>query len=238
MRKPLNRVINHVCKKRLFHTLPEIEDKLLAYSKGSETTGTQWTTLWFAVDAILKTKPLHILECGTGSSTLVLAEAVRLLQIQDQSYHPLITSMESVDIWFETAKSNLPAEYSDIVEILYGPRKKFEWAMYRGYIHDNIPDRPFEFIFLDGPGYDDEFGTSFCADVLFVANNSKKERLTGVIDGRTSSAFVLQNIFGVGASRYFLPNMACKFNLDIGRLKKQHISTDFYSNLFGALRLK
>ena len=53
-----------------------------------------------------------------------------------------------------------------------------------------------------------------------------------------SSAFVLQNIFGVGASRYFLPNMACKFNLDIGRLKKQHISTDFYSNLFGALRLK
>ena len=90
MRKPLNRVINYVCRRRLVHTLPEIEDKLVAYSKGSATTGTQWTTLWF----------------------------------------------------------------------------------------------------------------------------------------------------GVGASRYFLPNMACKFNLDIGRLKKQHMSTDFHSNLFGALRLK
>lgn len=237
MRKPLNRIWNYACKRKLISVLPGIEDKLRLYRKSSSTTGTQWITLWLAVNAITKIKPKNILESGTGASTLVLAEAVRVVQERDKNYKPLITSMESVERWCQIAKDSLPSEYSDIVEIIYGARKKFEWSLFRGYIHDSIPDRQYDFIFLDGPDYEDEYGTTFCADFLYVAEQSKQPVIHGVIDGRTSSAFVLQSLLGVKAARYFLPNLACTFTMHPHSIWRSFCSTDFHSTLNGRLRL-
>lgn len=237
MRKAINRILKIYCKFRLKSALPEIEDKLRQYGKNSETTGTQWITLWLAVSEILKHKPLNILESGTGASTLVLAEAVRAIQRDDETYKAKIISMESVQKWYLVAKDNLPDDYSDIVEIIYGPRKKIEYALFRGYVHQNIPDRNYDYFFLDGPDFKDEFGTTFCADVIFVAQRTAKTTLRGVIDGRASTAFVLQTLLGVRSARYFVPNMACRFHFDTERLEKNFNSTDFSAGLSGRLKL-
>lgn len=236
-RKVFNRILKMIAKSRLEALLPEMRSELIAYSKGSDTTGTQPITLFLAVKDILKYRPRRILECGTGSSTVVLALAVQKLKSEDPSYDGKVISMESVEEWYRIAQSNLPDKFKNIVTIVHGPREKYEVSMFRGYIHSNKPDEEYDFVFLDGPNFEDEYGTAFCADVIHVAQKKRKGKLRGVIDGRGSSAFVLQTLFGRFSTRYFMSLMASRFCIDCGKNFCIQRTTDFKAGFLGVLRL-
>lgn len=212
--------------------------ELQEYFKGSTTTGTQAITLWFAVREILKHKPKWILECGTGASTIVLSLAVEKLKTTDPSYTGKIISMESVEEWFNLATSNLPKSHRNNVEIIYGPREKYEISMFRGYIHSNIPPHPYDFVFLDGPNFDDENGSTFCADALYVLKQNWTEKVIGVFDARVSSAFVLQTLFGRSAIKYFVPSLAGTFYLKNRKDFERFVSTDFRNTISGRVFLR
>ena len=161
----------------------------------------------------MRHKPAHILESGTGSSTLVLASLVQKMRAADPSYLGEITSMESVEKWYEIAISKLPEKYSDVVEIVLGPREKFEMGFFRGYIHSNIPTKDYSFVLLDGPNFIDDNGMAFCADVFRAMDLSNSEVIHGVVDRRTSSVFVLQIIFGFRFARYYHSVFAASFSI-------------------------
>ena len=237
-RKVFKRIYNKICRRRLLAQLPGVDLALQDYSKVSATTGTQWITLWFAVRSILRYKPRCILECGTGASTLVLAAAVQRLRNEDPEYDGRIVSMESVKEWFDIAQANLPDACRDVVKLIHGPREKYEVGMFRGYIHGNIPEAPYDFVFLDGPNFRDENGTAFCADVFRAFDLSPAEEIRGVIDGRASSAFVMQTIFGLASVRYFLPALAATFSVSRLNFHEPFNTTDFSSSVFGRLTLK
>lgn len=213
MRKMYQRVFDKICKRRIEAALPGISLELAEYSKHTKTTGTQWITLWYTVSGILKHKPKWILECGTGSSTLVLAAAVQKLKAENPSYEGHIVSMESVEAWYELADSLLPEKYRDTVDIVLGPREKFEMGFFRGYIHSNIPVHDYGFILIDGPSYYDENGLSFCADLFKVMDISNEPVIHGVSDGRASSVFVIQTLYGHKAARYYHRNFAARFSV-------------------------
>jgi hypothetical protein len=215
-----------------------MEDDLKTYFKGSTTTGTQPITLWLAVKTILHTKPRMILECGTGASSIVLSLAVKKIKSEDPSYDCKIISMESVREWYDTAVENLPTHHLDTVQIIYGPREKYEISMFRGYIHSNIPDNDYDLVFLDGPNFEDEKGTTFCADALYIYQKSGKKKLLGVFDGRASSAFVIQTLFGKKAVDYFIPALAGTFRLDESKNFEKFNTTDFRNQFTGRLFLK
>ena len=236
-RRLFNRLLNMYCRARLHDELPNLRIELNQYLQNSETTGTQPITLWLAVKAIMKNKPQFILECGTGASTIVLSMAAQKIQEQQPDYQYKIVSMESVKEWFDIAVANLPPKHSKNVEIVYGPRQQFYVSMFRGYVHSNIPEHPYDFIFLDGPNFDDENGTSFCADLFFILESTKRSKMHGVIDGRTSTAFVLQTLFGLKSCRYFMSNLACTFQLPTDHEYKKQVSTDFKSDFRGKLSL-
>jgi len=213
MRKVLQRIGNRYCQWRLERALPGIRQELDTYARGSSTTGTQPITMWMAVSRILRHRPQWILESGTGSSTLVLAAAVRQLRQADPAYQGRIVSMESVEAWHQTAEANLPAQCRDVVEIILGPREKFEMAMFRGYAHSNIPAHDYDFVLLDGPQFWDDRGLAFCADVFRAMELSQAPVIRGVSDGRASSVMVIQAIFGVAAARYWHFRFAAAFAL-------------------------
>lgn len=213
MRKAVQRVMNRYSRWRIDRTLPGVVDDLADYARKSKTTGTQWITLWMAVRSILRNRPIEILESGTGSSTLVLAAAVRKLRSEHPGYEGRITSMESVEPWYDVARQNLPAKYSDVVEIVLGPREKFEMGFFRGYVHSGIPKRDYSFVLLDAPDYRDEHGLAFCADVFKIMDVSNAREIHGVVDGRASSVFVLQTLFGVGTARYYHGLYAAHFTI-------------------------
>lgn len=213
MRKVLQKLGNRYCRWRLERALPGIGQELRAYAKGSTTTGTQPITMWMAVRIILRHRPRRILESGTGSSTLILAAAVKRLRREDPAYDGRIVSMESVPEWFETAQANLPEHCRDVVDIVLGPREKFEMAMFRGFVHGNIPTADYDFVLLDGPKFWDDRGLAFCADVFRAMELSQAPMIRGVSDGRASSVMVIQAIYGVGAARYWHARYAAAFAL-------------------------
>ena len=237
-RKVFNFLHNWACKRRLNRVLPTMEEELQEYFKGSTTTGTQPITLWLAVKTIFDTKPRMILESGTGASSIVLSLAIKELKLRDPSYDCKIISMESVKEWYDIAKANLPDHHKDTVKILYGPREKYEVSMFRGYIHSNIPLGEYDFVFLDGPDFNDERGTSYCADALYVYEKSGKRPLCGVFDGRASSVFVIQTLFGKHAIKYFAPSVAGTFKLGFEKSYEKFNTTDFKNQLTGGLYLK
>lgn len=213
MRKIVQRALNKLAKKSIGKYLPEAIQDVSDYSKKSGTTGTQWITLWMAIQKIKKHKPTWILESGTGSSTLVLAAAVSYLRKQDPSYEGRIISMESMQEWYDTATKNLPEKYHDIVQIIYGPREKYEMAMFRGYIHSNIPEKDYSFILIDGPAFQDDKGISFCADLFKLMEFSSSSIIHGVSDGRASSVWVIQQLYGHKVCRYWHSLFAADFSI-------------------------
>lgn len=238
MRKVLQKIGNRICRARVERLLPGIGADLRAYSRGSDTTGTQWITLWMAVDSILRHRPEWVLESGTGSSTLVLAAAVQKLRREVPGYQGRIVSMESVKEWFDIAEAALPAKYRDVVEIVLGPREKFEMAMFRGYVHSNIPAHDYSFVLLDGPKFWDEHGLAFCADVFRAMDLSQAPVMHGVSDGRASSVMVIQALYGVAAARYWHGLYAARFSLPKIDFREASLKTtrDFRCSALGRLQ--
>ena len=238
MRKVIQKTMNRVCRARLERTLPGILADLKAYAKGSDTTGTQFITLWFAVQGILKHRPAWILESGTGSSTLVLAATVQKLRREVPGYTGRISSMESVEAWHAIATATLPEKYRDVVDIVLGPREKFEMGMFRGYVHSNIPVQDYSFVLLDGPSYFDEHGVAFCADIFKVMTLSNAPVIHGVVDGRATSVHVIQILYGTAAARYWHSLYAARFSLpktDV-RDPAQKTTKDYRCTPLGRLR--
>ncbi len=237
MRKVVQKIYNKICRRRVERALPGIVAELATYSKGSDTTGTQWITLWFAVSGILKQKPAHILESGTGSSTLVLAAAGHRLKRENPDYDGRITSMESVKEWYDIASTNLPEKYRDVVVIVLGPREKFEMGMFRGFVHSNIPKNDYSFVLVDAPKFWDENGIAFCADMFKVMDLSSVPVIHGVVDGRASSVLVLQILYGAGVSRYYHSLFAASFSIPRIDFRDTALNTpkDFRCSPFGRL---
>ena len=237
MRKPIQKIMNRLAKISITRRFPETASDLLIYSKKSGTTGTQWITLWMSLRKIMKHKPEWILESGTGSSTLFLAAAVKKLKSENPAYEGRIVSMESVPEWFEIANKNLPEKYKDVVEIVLGPKEKFELAMFRGYIHSNIPTRDYSFILLDGPAFQDECGIAFCADLFKIMELSNSPVIHGVSDGRASSVMVIQQLYGVKHARYWHSLFAASFSLPKINFRDSELNTPkhFSTSILGRL---
>ncbi len=213
MRKVIQKILNILAKKSIEKDFPEAVQDVRDYAKKSGTTGTQWITLWMSVRKIKKYKPAWILESGTGSSTLVLAATVAHLRKIHPNYDGRIISMESMEEWYELALKNMPEKYNNIVEIVYGPREKYEMQMFRGYIHSNIPQKDYSFILIDGPAFQDDRGISFCADIFKIMEFTNANVIHGVSDGRASSVWVIQQIYGRKIAKYWHSVFAASFSL-------------------------
>ena len=209
----LSGLYNRYCKYRLYESVPGLQQVLEDYTAKTKSTGTKFPTLYHAVKMIQKKRPRILLESGTGASTIVLAETLRQLKAQDPSYDPRIVSMDSVEDWHSMAIELLPDAYNSFVEIRLGPREKYEYSLFRGYCHSNIPNLDYDFVFLDGPSYSDPNGSTSCLDAIKVRISSKSQSIGVVVDTRVSSVFVLQCIFGTSVVKYRDWQRTCSFEI-------------------------
>lgn len=226
------------CKYRLNKLIPGIELIIKDYSIKSKSTGTKYPTLYRAVKTIIQKKPKFILESGTGTSTLVFAETILLIKKKDPTYNCKIISMESIKEWYEMAKNLLPKKYINFVEIRLGEREMYEYSMFRGYAHSNIPHHNYDLVFLDGPNYEDEKGFSTCMDAIKIRLQSDAKLISCVIDTRVSSVWMMQQIFGSKIIKYFSIFRNCSFEMPLIHRNPQLDSQSFYSGVNGNLKLK
>ena len=111
--------------------------------------------------------------------------------------------MEDVEPSFEMAVHLLPDELRDYAEIRSSPKVEDGYTIFRGVRYAEIPDRSYELVFVDGPGTlaPSDATRSFDFDFLHVVRRAEHP-VFGIVDGRLTSCYVLQKVFGPEKFRF------------------------------------
>ena len=164
---------------------------LILYLDRTTSTGCSFTDYAYLYNYIIKHKPQEILECGTGVTTIVIAHALKYL---NNNGH--LVSMESHKEWYDIAVKNFPDNLKAYVEIRLSPAVEDYYSLFRGMRYQEIPQREYELVFVDGPETTASDGTfTFNFDFVNVVKNTKKP-VSAIIDKRLSTVWVFQKIFG------------------------------------------
>jgi hypothetical protein len=161
--------------------------------KLSESTGCSYYDYW----TLYNTTRTEILECGTGVSSVVMAYAL-MENEQEGSLPGRITSMEDVDLWYQKAKKLMPDKLKPYVEIIHSPKVEYCHSIFRGVGYQDIPQRAYEFVFIDGPETTaPSDGTlTFDFDLINVVTEANHP-ISAIVDKRAATCYVFQKLLGV-----------------------------------------
>ncbi len=175
---------------------------LEAYKERSNSTGCQYADYWCLYETVRRLKPVEVLECGTGISTLILAAALAR-NAKDGGPRGRLTSLEDIDQWYQLSKSLLPDELAPYVDFVLRPRCEYTWSMFRGVGYKDVPERPYTLVFIDGPGISapSDGAKTFDFDYINVVRRSAVPVL-GIIDARYSTCYAFQKILGADKVRF------------------------------------
>ena len=182
---------------------------LTAYLEKSTSTGVGYNDYLALYTHVRTHRPKEILECGTGVSTVVLAHAL-MENERETGIHGRVTSMEDKAEWLKVAEELLPEALAPYVDLVLSPRVEDGWYIFRGVRYERLPDRAYEFVFVDGPDFhalsDEQLTFNF--DLIRVVQRSDIP-VYALVDDRLSSSFVYQKVFGPEKARYSTRHRLC-----------------------------
>lgn len=179
------------------------------YLARSTSTGGEYCDYLALYRHVRDHRPREILECGTGVSTIVLAHAL-MENERDHGIRGRVTSMEDKPEWLQVAQQLLPVPLAPYVDLVLSPRVEDAWYLFRGVRYETLPDRRYEFVFVDGPDFDaPSDGTlTFDFDLIRVVERADHP-VHAIIDDRLSTSFVCQKVFGLDKARYSTRHRLC-----------------------------
>jgi predicted O-methyltransferase YrrM len=199
MAKPMIRMVRRrldAAARRRIQSNATLWPLLQDYLAKSESTGCQYIDYDVLYRQIRALKPMEVLECGTGVSTVVVAQALR----ENAAEHGIegrVTSMEDLEPWYEMAVRLLPEELVGYTDLRLSPKVEAGYTIFRGVRYAEVPKRRYDFMFIDGPGTLAPSDRTRSCDFDFVDVVRQSDHpVSAVIDGRLTSCYVLQQIFG------------------------------------------
>ena len=177
-------------------------ERIDEYVRGSETTGCSYGDYAALYSYVRRAKPKEILECGTGVSTVIMAQALAENE-RETGVRGRITSMEELPEYYEMAKGLLPEDLLPYIDLVLSDTEEYRYGIFRGMKYRLIPKRTYDFVFVDGPNTRSaEYGDyTFDADVLSVVQ-AQQEPLVAMVDGRSSTCAALFVLFGGDRFRF------------------------------------
>lgn len=170
--------------------------ELSEYLVKTKSTGCSYSDYWQLYKYVRRRKPVEILECGTGVTTLVMAFALAENELEG---HPRgrVTSMEEEEQYLTLAIDLLPLGLEPYVEFILSPTIEDSYSIYRGIRYRDLPQRPYDFVFVDGPRYlsATDNAVTFDLDLITVLMGAEHP-VAAIIDKRVSTCYVLQKILG------------------------------------------
>ncbi len=212
------------------------------YLSETDSTGCNYYDYWALYRHIRRHGSCEVLECGTGASTLVLAAALLEME-RDGRAGGRVTSMEDHEKWLEMSQRLLPDELRHLVDFVLSPSIEDSFSLFRGIRYRDVPERPYDFVFVDGPSYRASDG-SMTFDLDLIHQLQRAERpISAIVDKRVSTCYVLQQVLGPKKVR-FSPTVGIGFVAPSTRADLRIVRTDTpsqsFSNaysLFGSTRL-
>lgn len=196
----IRRIRNNLARKKL-NDNSSLWNNLNDYLKLSHSTGCNLGDYWELYKAIRLRRPMEVLECGTGVSTIVIAHALQ--ENQKEGFPGRVLSLEESIEYYKCACAILPQQYSSVVEIMLKPVVEDTYSLFRGVRYDGVPDRKYDFVFVDGPAYKAPSDGMLCFDFDFIDIVRKSDTpVYGLVDKRVSTCYVLQKVFGYNKIKY------------------------------------
>lgn len=208
---------------------------------GTAVTGASYSDYLTLYEQVKAFKPKEILECGTGITTVVLAQALLENARENGGKPGRVTSMEDDRAWFEVAGSRLPAGVAPVVDLVHSPKVDGFYKCFRGVMYETLPDRAYDFIFSDGPDRHSPVNGDklFNLDLINVVRRSEHP-VRAVVDNHYLTFYILQKVFGVELARYSVSHKLMFVGPvtkdDVRFLKKESFLPDL--RLFGTTELK
>ncbi len=227
--------------RRTLQAMPELWRLMTQVAAGTAVTGASYSDYLTLYEQVRTHRPREILECGTGISTVVLAQALRDNAAEDGGAPGRVTSMEDDEAWYRTACERLPEAVADIVEIVHSPKADGFYKCFRGVCYEEVPDRPYDFVFSDGPDRHSPVNGDklFNLDLINVVRRSDRP-VRAVVDNHYLTFYVLQKVFGIDKARYSVSHklmfVGPVTKHDVRHLKKETFVPDL--RLFGTTELK
>lgn len=111
--------------------------------------------------------------------------------------------MEEVEKYYVMAKELMPKNLAPFVNFVLSPRTEDCYSLFRGVRYRDIPDRKYDFVFVDGPSYKapSDGATTFNFDYIYVVKKSIVP-VFAITDKRVSACYVFQKVFGTLKAKY------------------------------------
>lgn len=205
-------------------------DQLTRYARGTAVTGASYSDYWTLYEQVRRYRPREILECGTGISTVVLAQALRE-NASDGSPPGRVTSMEDSQEWLAAARDRIPPELADLIDLRHSPKVDGFYRVFRGVQYAEVPDRPYDFVFSDGPDRHSPVNGDklFNLDLIQVVRRADHP-VRAVVDNHYLTFYVLQKVFGLDKAHYSVGHklmfVGPVTRHDVRRLKKESFVQD------------
>lgn len=220
--------------------MPTVDAAIRRYRAMSDVTGVSQSDYLTLYSEIRRYKPREVLELGTGISTVVLAQAL-LDNAADGAPLGHLTSMEEDLGWHDKAVACMPPELAHVVDIVHSPKVDGFYKMFRGVQYASIPDRPYDYIFSDGPERHSLVNGDKLFDLDFIQVVRRSDRpIRGAVDDHYLTFYVLQKVFGPELARYSPTRLIMLVGPvtknDVRHLRKENFVPDL--RLFGRTELK
>lgn len=237
------RKLSQANSQRILRNNSALWTALQEYLNKTKSTGCGYIDYAALYRSVRSLKPIEILECGTGVSTLVIAHAL-MENERETGKRGRVTSMEEHEEWLDMSRKLLPDRFAEYVDFRLSGVMEDHYSLFRGVRYQHIPDRAYDFVFVDGPKYVSpvDGAMTFDFDFLHVLR-STKQPIGGLIDKRVSTVFVLQQLLGPEKVRYSkvagLGYIESCTQSDLGTIQSTLSSQNFAQSmrLFGSSRL-
>jgi predicted O-methyltransferase YrrM len=213
----------------------ELWRQIEAVAAGNAVTGASYSDYLTLYEAMRRLKPVEILECGTGVSTAVLAQALRENEAEGAP-RGRVTSMEEDERWWKNQQERLPAELRPYVDLVHSRKVDGYYQLFRGVQYESVPERPYDFVFSDGPERHSPVNGDklFNLDLIQVVRRSETP-VRGIVDNHYLTFYVLQKVFGPEHARFDFRRkllfVGPVTRHDVRRLRKENFINDL--RLFG-----
>ena len=178
----------------LWNTVNEYHKKI-----GAGSLRKNWLKYGTLYHFIKSKKPKEILELGAGTSTVVIAHALmeNEREVSQMISTPRVTSMEESPQYHARTVGAFPEHLKKYTEIILSAKVEDYYQLFRGVKYKDVPERPYELVFVDGPttGAPSDGHKTFDFDFLNVVARSERP-VYGIVDLRLSGMWVYEKIFG------------------------------------------
>jgi len=142
---------------------------------------------------IKQTKPQYYLELGSGISTQIIAKAMDDYCYDFYDGNIKLISMEESQKWWDKITESYPDRYKKFTEIIRSDGIYYEFAWLHGFVYKDIPDYPYDSVFIDGP----LIANKTCGMDYLKLITTSKNPISALIDGRLLTVMAIQSMLGI-----------------------------------------